>query len=84
MCNIIMLLYVVFIYVHTFIYVNLVFSEMYQARRWNEDPLCQAAMTVHGPGKENIFIHDLVIYRHQTGGSTLCRIEKIFVDVNLT
>ena len=70
--------------VHTFIYVNLVFSEMYQAQRWNEDPLYQAAMTVHGPGKENIFIHDFVIYRHQTGGSTLRRIEKIFVDVSLT
>ena len=57
---------------------------MYQARRWNEDPLYQAVMTVHGPGQEYIFIHDFVIYRHKIGGSTLCRIEKIFVDVSLT
>ena len=56
-------------------------SEIYQACRWNENPIYQAVMTRHN--QEDIYVHDFVMYTHPTAGTAIGRIGTLYVNVSL-
>ena len=66
-------------YIHfTYMCLSYLYSELYHAQRWNDDPLYQAYMIIHNG--DHVFTQDFVVYDH-VGGHTLCRMEKFYIDV---
>ena len=56
------------------------YSELYHAQMWNDDPLYQPYMIVHKG--DHVFVRDFVVYDLVVGGHTLSRVEKFYIDVS--
>ena len=56
------------------------YSELYHAQRWNDDPSYQPYMIVRKG--DHLFVRDFAVYDHIVGGHTLCRVEKFYIDVS--